>query len=112
MPMVAPDPTTTAVQVTHLYEISHIVTQTADWNAALDRIVPIIRSIFIFDNLAVYLADPIQHNLDVMYAKAVGRGRSAEADIAWGENLANQIMDNPEITLNEPMPADTQDRLS
>jgi signal transduction histidine kinase len=96
------EPTTTAVDTAHLYEISRIVTQTQQWNDALDQIVPLIRSLIIFDNLAVYLANPIHHNLDVMYARAIGRGRSAEADIAWGEELAGRIMDHPQVTLQEP----------
>lgn len=100
--MTAQEPTTKAVASSHLYEISRIVTQTHDWNAALDRIVPLIRSLIIFDNLAVYLADPIDQTLDVMYARAVGRGRSAEADIAWGEDLATRIMDAPHTIIHEP----------
>jgi two-component system sensor histidine kinase KdpD len=37
-----------------------------------------------------------------MYARAIGRGRSAEGDIAWGESVANQIMDKPRIMVHEP----------
>ncbi len=110
--MGTPDPTTQAVEVRHLYEISRIVTQSTDWNSALDQIVPLLRSIFIFDNLAVYLADPFHHTLDVMFARAVGRGRTAEADIAWGENIANQIMDQPEIKIVEPDNISKHNRLA
>jgi two-component system sensor histidine kinase KdpD len=46
-----------------------------------------------------------------MYARAMGRGRSAEADIAWGENVANQIMDDPRTVLQEPPDDLTIDRL-
>lgn len=94
------------VGLDHLYEISRIVTQTTEWKPALNEIASLVRSIFIFDNLVVYLADPARHDLDVMYARAMGRGRSAEADIAWGEIVANQIMDNPVTILQEPS-ADT-----
>lgn len=110
--MTIPDPTTKAVEVQHLYEISRIVTQSTDWNSALDQIVPLLRSIFIFDNLAVYIADPFHHTLDVMFARAVGRGRSAEADIAWGETIANQIMDHPEIKIVEPDTLGNHNRLA
>lgn len=109
--MAIPEPTTTSADTAHLYEISRIVTQTNDWNTALDQIVPLIRSLIIFDNLAVYLADPVHQNLDVMYARAVGRGRSAEADIAWGEDLATHIMDTPEITIREPESDHSRSRL-
>src|SRR5512133_1639226 len=91
------------VGLDHLYEISRIVTQTSEWKPALNEIVTLVHTIFIFDNLVVYLADPARHDLDVMYAKAMGRGRSAEADIAWGEIIANQIMDDPKTILQEPV---------
>ena len=94
--------TPTQVGLDHLYLISKIVTETSEWKPALNEIASLIRNIFIFDNLVVYLANPAHHDLDVMYARAMGRGRSAEADIAWGEILANQIMDEPKTVLQEP----------
>ena len=100
------------VGLDHLYQISRIVTQTSEWKPALNEIASLVRTIFIFDNLVVYLADPARHDLDVMYARAMGRGRSAEADISWGEVVANQIMDNPQIVIQEPNSGDTgKDRL-
>lgn len=101
----------TELGLDHLYEISRIVTQASEWKPALNEIVSTIRSIFIFDNLVVYLADPARHGLDVMYARAIGRGRSGEADIAWGEIVANQIMDEPKIVLQEPETSIETDRL-
>jgi signal transduction histidine kinase len=99
------------VGLDHLYEISRIITQTSEWKPALNEIASLIRTIFIFDNLVVYLADPARHELDVMYARAMGRGRSAEADIAWGEIIANQIMDEPRVLLQEPVDNPEVDRL-
>ncbi len=109
--MSAPKFTSAEVGLDHLYEISRIVTQASEWKPALNEIASLIRSIFIFDNLVVYLSDPARHDLDVMYARAMGRGRSAEADIAWGEIVANQIMDNPKIFLQEPVNDPDVDRL-
>ena len=91
------------VGLDHLYEIGRIITQTSEWKPALNEIASLVRTIFIFDNLVVYLADPARHDLDVMYARAMGRGRSEEADIAWGEIIATQIMDNPRVILQEPI---------
>jgi signal transduction histidine kinase len=91
------------VGLDHLYEIGRIVTQTSEWKPALNEIATLVRTIFMFDNLAVYLADPARHDLDVMYARAMGRGRSEEADIAWGEAVATQIMDDPRVILQEPV---------
>lgn len=105
------DPTTIAVTTDHLYQISQIVTRTSDWNEALNEIIPTIRQIIIFDNMAVYISDPITHQLEVMYARAVGRGRAAEADIAWGESFANWIVDHPQTAIREPDNALAFDRL-
>lgn len=99
------------VSLDHLYRISQIVTQTSEWRPALNEIANLVRTIFIFDNLVVYLADPTRHDLDVMYARAMGRGRSAEADIAWGEVIATQIMDSPQTILQEPENDLSTDRL-
>ena len=46
-----------------------------------------------------------------MYARAVGRGRSAEADIAWGEDLATRIMDDPKVIIHEPVEDPNLNRL-
>lgn len=105
------EPTTTAVEPKHLYQISQIVSRASGWNEALDEIIPLIRSIIIFDNLVVYIADPLTRHLDVMYARAIGRGRSAEADIAWGELIANQVMDQPKVTIEESEGELKEDRL-
>lgn len=91
------------VQPGHLYQISCIAQNATEWKPALDEIVQIVRNFFIFDNLAVYLANSEISNLDVMYARAVGRGRSAEADIAWGEVMANKVTEKREIILEEPV---------
>ena len=109
--MSAPKYSSAEVGLDHLYEISRIVTQTSEWKPALNEIVTLVRTIFIFDNLVVYLSDPARHDLDVMYARAMGRGRSAEADIAWGESIANQIMDDPRTILQEPVDDPTISRL-
>lgn len=74
-----------------LFAINRIVTQSPEWKPALDEITRLVRSSLIFDNIAVYVGTPTHQHVDVAYARAIGRGRSAEADAAWGENLANQV---------------------
>lgn len=103
--------TLSEVTIDHMYEISRIVVQSAEWKPALDEISTLVRSIFIFDNLAVYIADTEAQNLDVMYAKAVGRGRSAGPDVTWGEALANQILQTQKTTIQEPEADPSIDRL-
>lgn len=102
---------TEAIQPEDLYAISRLIAQAGEWKPALDQIVKVVRSIFIFDNLAVYLLDSNGHGMDVMYAKAVGRGRRQEADAAWGGFLATKVSETREITLEEPSASPDTDRL-
>jgi len=95
----------------YLYTIGNIITQATEWKPALDEISQLVHSIIIFDNLAVYLSDSKNNSVDVMYARAMGRGRKAEADVSWGETLANQIIACNQTILREPSPDPNQDRL-
>ncbi len=95
----------------YLYTIGNIITQATEWKPALDEISQLVHSIIIFDNLAVYLSDLKNNSVDVMYARAMGRGRKAEADVSWGETLANQIIACNQTILREPSPDPNQDRL-
>jgi K+-sensing histidine kinase KdpD len=104
-------PITEAIQADHLYAISSLVTRAAEWKPALDEISKLVRSIFIFDNLAVYLVDQNNRGLDVMYARAVGRGRREEADVAWGEILANKISETRQVMIETPPETPDADRL-
>ena len=95
----------------YLYAIGNIIAQATEWKPALDEISQLVHSIIIFDNLAVYLSDEKDSSVDVKYARAMGRGRKAEADVSWGETLANQIIACNQTILREPPLDPNQDRL-
>ena len=88
--------------------IAEIVTKTNDLKTTLDNLIKAIRSGFIFDNLALYRAEPDSSLSEVIYARAVGRGKKAEADAAWGEKIANQVMGNGKMVLQQPEKYDTR----
>jgi signal transduction histidine kinase len=94
-----------------LYAISRIVNQSSEWKPALDQIAPLVREIFIFDNLAVYQYSTESRIMEVLYARAVGRGRKEEADIAWGESVANRVMESHTVVQEEPDANSTISRL-
>jgi len=75
-----------------VYGISRIVLQTADSITALQEIIRLSRPVFIFDNIVIY-QNRDRQTLEPTYARSVGRGRSAEADMAWGEAVAHEVMD-------------------
>lgn len=80
------------IETATLYSLSQICWEASDWKSAIDEIVRKIRPYFIFDNLAVYLYSTNQLNLEVSYAKATGRGKSKEADVAWGETISSEVI--------------------
>jgi signal transduction histidine kinase len=82
--------------------IAEIVTKTNDLKTALDNLIKAMRSGFIFDNLALYRTETDSSLNEVIYARAVGRGKKAEADAAWGEKIANQVMSNGKMVLQQP----------
>jgi signal transduction histidine kinase len=93
------------------YRIGELLWQTDAWREALTTLIREIRPYFIFDNMVVYLIDPMTLNLDVAYAKATGRGKSAEADVAWGEILANRVIESRQTVMQNPDEIDQENRL-
>jgi signal transduction histidine kinase len=94
-----------------LYSLSQICWSASNWKAALDEIVVKIRPFFIFDNIAVYLSEKTDFNLEVAFAKATGRGKSKEADVAWGENISNEVIREGKTILQLPE-GSQEDRLN
>lgn len=84
-----------------VYAISRAVTETLDVDKALDDIVRLTRPVFIFDNAVVYLAND-DAVLEPAFACAIGRGRSSEADSAWGEVAATEAFTTERNFLFEP----------
>lgn len=92
--------------------LAEMVTQRASWKEALDASVPMVRSVLVFDNLALYLINEKKHILDeIVYARAVGRGKTAEADAAWGEKVAAQVVGGNEMVVQEPDAVDSANRV-
>lgn len=83
--------------------IAENVTQHEDWRQALDSVIAVVRSVFLFDNMALFIREPDSGGLaEVVYARAVGRGRSAEADGAWGSEVANHVVEQNRVIVKTP----------
>jgi signal transduction histidine kinase len=97
-----------------LRQIFHGVQQQQDWKAALDALFLSLRGSFVFDNVAIYLKEPKTRGLEVAYARAMGRGKGAEADAAWGESIAGEALAKGQVILQEPIRKDVEgmDRMS
>lgn len=88
--------------LTFLHKTFQEVQIQQDWRAALDALFVSMRGSFVFDNAAIYLEDPRTKGLEVVYARAVGRGKAAEADSMWGEGIANEVLSKGRMILKEP----------
>lgn len=99
------------IDIDFLYRVNKIIGESENLHSAMDALVPVIRPYFIFDNVVVFLVDQRTLNLEVVYAKATGRGRSAEADVAWGEIIGSQVVESKQIILQEPAESIEVDRL-
>lgn len=85
-----------------LYKVFQSVDQQKDWRLAIDSLLASMRHQFVYDNVAVYLLDPNTHGLEVVYARAVGRGKTGEADVAWGEGIAAQVIEKQHYIVKGP----------
>lgn len=96
-----------------LHRIFQDVQAKPDWRSALDVLFISMRRSFVFDNVAVYLSERQTRGLDVVYARAIGRGKTAEADAAWGESVANDVITNEHMVIHGPAKGSNhRDRMS
>ena len=97
----------------YLQELMRITAFADNSRPVIERFLKTLREQFVFDNVAVYLHDESSESLEVVYARAVGRAKSAEADAAWGETFAGQVLKSGRLLLQDPKPdAPSDDRLS
>ena len=95
-----------------LQELMQIAARSDDSRNNIEKFIVVLRKEFVFDNVAVYLHDKTTQNLEIAYARAVGRSKTAEADAAWGEDFAGQVVKKGQLLLRDPKPdVSPEDRL-
>lgn len=87
-PLPLPGPLTVGTELNAVYAIARVVAETFDTEAGLDAVFRLARTIFIFDTVALLLQNQESGELEPTYARALGRGRSQEEDLAWGAPAA------------------------
>ena len=96
-----------------MHDLVQTVTSKPDWRKALNALVPQLRRLLVFDNLAIFCLDEQSDAPEVLYARAVGRGKTAEADASWGLTAASQVIASGKLVLQMPSPGtDPNDRLA
>jgi signal transduction histidine kinase len=91
-----------AATLNALYVLFQKSASRADWKSTLEALATKLRPYLVFDNLAVYLIDPKTNAMEVAYARALGRGKNAEADAAWGDKIAAQVVASGQTVLQAP----------
>lgn len=82
-----------------LFEFSKLISQTEDVSKAFPTLVDLARKLLIFDNIVIYLEE--KGDLRPAYARSVGRGKSKEADIAWGESFIERVYASDQLTIHQ-----------
>lgn len=85
-----------------LYALFQQSARGADWKASIEALANDLRPHFVFDNMAVFIVDPKTQNTEVAYARALGRGKTAEADAAWGDRIAAEVIARGDAIIQIP----------
>jgi signal transduction histidine kinase len=83
-------------------ELLDITLEGGEPRASLEKFLSVLRRQFVFDNVAVYLQDEETGGLEIVLARALGRAKNAEADAAWGETFAGQVLAKRKVFTQEP----------
>lgn len=95
-----------------IYAISRVVTRASELDASLDEIIGIARTVFIFDNVVLYVHQKAD-SIEPSYARAIGRGRNSEIDLAWGESIAKDVLNSGKIVVRQEITGDvSKDRMN
>ncbi len=100
-PLVRPGPLTHGTELNAVYAIARIVAETYDTEAGLDAVFRLSRTIFIFDVVSLFLQSEETGEFEPAYALALGRGRSREADLVWGEPAATEAYRSGQTILRQ-----------
>src|ERR1043165_4722998 len=91
--------------LSYLQELMQIATHGGGTSRTIiEKFMVALRKEFVFDNVAVYIQEEVSHNLEIAYARAVGRSKDAEADAAWGDEFAGQVVKKSQLLLQDPKP--------
>ncbi len=92
-----------------VYTISQVVIEAEAVESALDKIIRLARPVFIFDSVVLYSQNK-DGSSEPTYVRVVGRGRFREADLAWGEAIAQQVIQSHQQVLKIEDENSHQDR--
>lgn len=97
----------------YVNKLMRVLNERGDTRTVIEKFLAVLRKELVFDNVAAYLQDAETETLEIVYARAVGRAKNAEADAAWGENIATQVMAKSQLLIQNPETiSSTEDRIN
>jgi signal transduction histidine kinase len=82
-----------------LFDFSTLISNADGVGDIFAALVDLARKLLIFDNIVIFLEDG--GDLRPTYAKSVGRGRSKEADIDWGDVFIDRVFNEGALTIHQ-----------
>jgi signal transduction histidine kinase len=92
-------------------ELAKLSSSDLSWKSNLDILAALLRKTIIFDNFVLYKKIESPDNYEVIFAKALGRGKASGETISWGESIVSQVFSTHNITIQEFNPIEFPDRL-
>ena len=93
-----------------VYAISQVVAEASNVDTALDEITRLFRDVFIFDNAVIYLHEGSE-DLQPIFARAVGRGKSTPEDLVWGDSAAKETILTGRLITHQAEIGQQEDRM-
>ncbi len=90
-----------------LFEFNKLISHAEDVSVVFPDLVEQARKLIVFDNFVIYLEE--KGELRPAFARSVGRGRSKEADIAWGESFIEKVFESNKLTIHQDVVQGTND---
>jgi signal transduction histidine kinase len=90
--------------LTFLQELMQSASYGGTSRNVIEKFMLTLRQEFVFDNVVVYLQEESTQMLEIAYARAIGRSKDAEADAAWGDEFAGQVVKKGQLLLQDPKP--------
>ncbi|HEY5731478.1 MAG TPA: GAF domain-containing sensor histidine kinase [Anaerolineales bacterium] len=91
-----------ALSFSYVNELMKVINGRGDTRIIIEKFLEVLRKEFVFDNVAAYLQDDNTGTLEIVYARAVGRAKNAEADADWGEDIAHKVLAKKQLLIQEP----------
>lgn len=85
--------------ISTLFEFSSLISNADGVGEIFAPLVDLARKLLIFDNIVIYLEDG--GDLRPTFAKSVGRGRSKEADIDWGDSFIDRVFRENSLSIHQ-----------